>query len=367
MQSPMCQYSAVDGVPSLEWHFSHYVERAKGGVGTVIAEASGVCAEGRITPGCTGIWSKEQVEAWKPIVAGIKAAGSVPGIQIAHAGRKAGCSPPWVAGGRQLSLEEGGWETLAPSPIPFESHERPPRELSAEEIESSFIPAFKQAAANALEAGFSLVEIHAAHGYGLHSFLSPLSNHRKDAYGGSYENRTRLVKRVVSAVREAWPSTLPLWVRISADDWAEHATDPSSLRPAEDADGYKSWTLEQSVRLAKELKETGLVDVVDCSSGALVPGIRYPAKPGWQVPLAEAVTKEAGMAAGAVGFITEAKQAAEIVESGKAEFVLLARELLRNPYWALNAAAALGVDVPWPTQYLRAKPATAAGAGFARG
>jgi 2,4-dienoyl-CoA reductase-like NADH-dependent reductase (Old Yellow Enzyme family) len=294
------------------------------------------------------------VEAWKPIVKGIAEAGCIPGIQIAHAGRKASCARPWENGGRQLTLEEGGWETVAPSPIPFESHERPPKELTVAEIEG-VVGDFKNAAANALKAGFQIVEIHAAHGYLSHEFLSPLSNHRTDAYGGSYENRTRFVKQIVHAVREVWPEHLPLWVRISAEDWAEHAVDKSSLNPAKDADGYTSWNLEQSIKLSKELKDTGLVDLVDCSSGALVNGIRYPAGKNWQVPLAEGVKKKAGIATGAVGFLTEAEQCNEIVESGQADVCLLARQLLRDPYFPFRAAAELGVDVDYvPLQYQRA-------------
>lgn len=350
VMAPMCQYSAIDGVPN-SWHLSHYIDRARGCCGIIVAEATGVSAAGRISPGCTGIWNDEQVIAWKGITEGIKEAGCVAGIQIAMAGRKASTFAPWTDNGRQMTFEEGGWETVSASAIPFASHERPPIALTKAGIEE-IIGQFQNAAKNALKAGFQLLEIHGAHGYLAHQFLSPLTNHRDDEYGGSYENRTRFVKEVIKGVREVWPEELPLWVRISATDWAEHAIDKTALNPAKDSYGYTSWDLPQSVRLSKELKETGMVDLIDTSSGAIVGGIKYPAGPGWQVPLAEAITKESGIATGVVGFITEAHQANEIVESGKAEVALLARELLRNPFWPLYSAAELGVQVDyWPKQY----------------
>jgi 2,4-dienoyl-CoA reductase-like NADH-dependent reductase (Old Yellow Enzyme family) len=320
------------------------VTRAVGGVGAVIVEATGVTPEGRISPGDTGIWSDEQTAAFARIVAEIKRHGAVAGIQIAHAGRKASTAAPWVEGGRQLRLDEGGWETLAPSALPFEPTERPPRAMTHDDIKAC-VTAFRTAASNALAAGFQLLEVHAAHGYLLHEFLSPLSNARTDEYGGAFENRVRLLLEVVRAVREVWPEELPLLVRISAEDWAQHATTP--FPP-----GTESWTLEQSVRLSRLLREEG-VDLIDTSSGALVPGIRYPVGPAWQTPLAARIKAEAGIAVGAVGSITEPAQAEEIVASGQADVVLLARELLRNPYWALRAAAELGVEVEWPVQYQR--------------
>jgi len=336
--SPMCQYSAEDGVPT-DWHLVHLGSRAVGGAAVVIAEKTAVVPEGRITPGCTGIWNDAQRRAWAPIAAFIAAHGAAPGIQLGHAGRKASCAPPWL-GGKPLAAGEGAWTAVAPSAVPFAAGDPAPHALAPEEIEA-LVLRYAEAARRAADAGFQVVEIHAAHGYLLHQFLSPLSNHRDDAYGGSFEGRTRFPLAVARAVREAFPAALPVFVRISATDWVEGG-----------------WDLPQSVAFARCLKEAG-VDFVDCSSGGAVPDAKVPVSPGYQVPFAAAIRRDAGIATGAVGLITEPQQAEQIVASGAADAVLLARELLRDPYWPLHAARALGVDVPWPQQYLRAKPAPA--------
>jgi 2,4-dienoyl-CoA reductase-like NADH-dependent reductase (Old Yellow Enzyme family) len=333
--SPMCQYSSVNGFPN-EWHHTHLGSRAIGGAGAVIVEASGVTPEGRITPDDMGIWSDAHVTAFRPITRFLKAHGAVPGIQLAHAGRKGSTYAPWKGDG-SLKHEDGAWTTLAPSAIPFNDHWQVPQAMGEVEIKTT-IADFGKAAQRAFEAGFEFVEIHAAHGYLLNQFLSPLSNHRKDEYGGSLENRMRFPLEVTAAVRQAWPENLPLAVRISATDWVEGG-----------------WTLEESVELAKRFKALG-VDLVDCSSGGSSPHAKIPIGPGYQVPFAEKIKKEAGIDTIAVGLITEPAQADAIIREGRADFVALARAFLRDPYWALNAAHTLGVDVPWPVQYLRAKP-----------
>jgi 2,4-dienoyl-CoA reductase-like NADH-dependent reductase (Old Yellow Enzyme family) len=331
--SPMCQYSATDGLPD-HWHLVHLGSRAVGGAGAVIAEATAVSAQGRISPGDTGLWNEAQLAAWQPIVAFIAAQGAVPGVQLAHAGRKASAQRPWEGGGA-LAAAQGAWTTLAPSAVPFDTGWHVPLALDAAGIRQ-VIADFRAAAQRALAAGFKLVELHAAHGYLLHQFLSPLSNRRDDAYGGSYENRTRLVREVVAAVREVWPEELPLWLRISATDWAEGG-----------------WDVEQSVQLSRDMKALG-VDLVDVSSGGLVPHVRIPLGPGYQVPFAAQVRHEAGMATGAVGLITEAKQAEAIVANGEADVVLIARESLRDPYFPRRAAQELGASLSAPAQYQRA-------------
>jgi 2,4-dienoyl-CoA reductase-like NADH-dependent reductase (Old Yellow Enzyme family) len=334
--SPMCQYSAREGLAD-EWHLVHLGSRAVGGAGLVIAEASAVSPEGRITPDDTGLWSDAQADAWAPVVRFVAEQGAVPGVQLAHAGRKASTDAPWRGGG---PVAEGsrGWEPLAPSPLPFAEGYAVPRELAAEELEA-VVGAFRDAARRAEEAGFRVVEVHMAHGYLLHQFLSPLTNRRRDAYGGSLENRMRLPLAVARAVREAFPVERPVLARISATDWVEGG-----------------WDLEQSVVLARALRESG-VDLVDCSSGGLVPHAKVPLAPGYQVPFAAAIRERAGVMTGAVGLITEPAQAEAVVAEGKADLVLLARELLRDPHWPLRAARALGVEGPWPDQYLRARPA----------
>lgn len=333
--SPMCMYSSKDGF-SNNWHLVHLGTRAVGGAGLVIAEATGVSPEARITPDDLGIWKDEHVAGLKEIAAFIKEHGSVPGIQLAHAGRKASTTSPWK-GGKQLTEKDGGWQPVAPSAIPFRETDRSPVALDEEGIQK-VISDFKAAAKRALAAGFELIEIHAAHGYLLHEFLSPLSNKRQDKYGGSFENRSRLLIEVTRAVREVWPEKLPLFVRISATDWDEGG-----------------WNETESVALAKLLKEEG-VDLIDCSSGGLVPHAVIPVKKGYQVGFAEKIKKEAEIMTGAVGLITEATQAENIIFEQQADLVFMARELLRNPYFPLNAAEELNHEVEWPPQYQRAKP-----------
>lgn len=332
--SPMCQYSSRDGLPS-DWHLVHLGSRAVGGAGLVMVEATAVGAAGRISPDDSGIWSDGHAEAFAPIARFIREQGAVAGLQLAHAGRKASCAPPWE-GGRQLPPTDRGWQTIAPSPLPFAAGDAPPTEMAAADLDS-VAAQFTAAARRALQAGFQTVELHMAHGYLLHQFLSPLSNRRTDAYGGSLDNRLRFPLQVARQVREVWPERLPLLVRISASDWMEGG-----------------WDLGQSVELARRLKEIG-VDLIDCSSGGLVPEAIIPAGPGFQTPFATAVRQQAGIATGTVGLITDPVQAEQIVATGLADAVFLARELLRNPYWPLQAARELGVDLPWPRQYERAR------------
>lgn len=332
--SPMCMYSSTDGFINADWHVIHLGSRAVGGAALVFTEATAVTAQGRISAFDLGIWDDAHVDGLASVVRAIKVHGAVAGIQLAHAGRKASVARPWE-GGRQLALEAGGWPTVAPSAIPFREGERAPDALSLDGIRE-VMRAFVDAVRRARAAGFDVVELHAAHGYLLHEFLSPLSNHRTDEYGGSFENRIRLVLEVARAARAEWPDSLPLFVRISATDWAEGG-----------------WDVAQSVELARRLAAIG-VDLVDCSSGGLVPAVRIPVGPGYQVHLAEQVRREGGLPTGAVGMITEPAQAEAVVASGAADVVLLARELLRDPYWPLRAARTLGARVAWPDQYLRA-------------
>jgi 2,4-dienoyl-CoA reductase-like NADH-dependent reductase (Old Yellow Enzyme family) len=331
--SPMCEYSAVDGHPQ-SWHMVHLGSRAVGGAALLIAEATAVEARGRISPTDTGIYLDAHIESWCPIVQFIRSQGAVAGIQIAHAGRKASTSAPWL-GGKPIAIADGGWESVSASPVPFDEGYATPHELSTAEIKK-IVTAFAQSAERALAAGFELIEIHSAHGYLLHQFLSPLINRRKDDFGGSFENRTRLALEVTKAVREVWPERLPLFFRLSATDWVEGG-----------------WNLEQSIELARQLKPLG-VDLIDASSGGTVPRAKIPAGPGFQVPFAEAIRAKAGIATGAVGFITDAKQAEEIIASGKADLAILAREMLRDPYWPRRAAQELGVKLKPPVQYERA-------------
>lgn len=332
--SPMCQYSAMDGVPT-DWHLVHLGSRAVGGAALVVAEATAVEAIGRISPGDTGIYNDSQAEAWSRIARFVRQEGAVAGIQLAHAGRKASNAVPWLGGG-PVPPEQGGWVGIsAPSAIPFTDGWQVPVELDPAGIRS-VVQAFRAAAVRSLEAGFELIEIHGAHGYLLNEFVSPLSNHRTDAYGGSFENRTRIVREVATAIREVWPERLPLLLRISATDYAEGG-----------------WDLEQSVQLAREVKPLG-VDMIDASSGGNVAGVSIPVGPGYQVPFAAAIRAQAGIATAAVGMITEPRQAEAIVSSGQADFVFLAREMLRDPYWPRRAAAELGAKIQAPNQYLRA-------------
>jgi 2,4-dienoyl-CoA reductase-like NADH-dependent reductase (Old Yellow Enzyme family) len=331
--SPMCQYSSQDGFAT-EWHLVHLGARAQGGAGLVTLEASAVTAEGRISPGDLGIWKDEHIPALKLIVEFIHTQGARAGIQLAHAGRKASMAPPFVAE-RLVTPDEGGWLPVAPSAIAFSPTYAVPQALDEAGI-SSTIEAFRQAARRADAAGFDYVEIHAAHGYLIHQFLSPLANQRTDKYGGSFENRTRLAVEVVDAVRAEWPDHLPISVRISATDWAEGG-----------------WNIDESVELARVFREHG-VDLVDCSSGGMVPNAKIPVGPGYQVQFSARIRREANIPTAAVGMITDAVQANDIVANGEADLVFLAREMLRDPYWPVHAAAALGDEAPWPAQYLRA-------------
>lgn len=337
--SPMCQYSSVDGAAN-DWHLVHLGSRAVGGAGLVFTEAAAVEARGRISPQDLGIYADEHIEPLARGVRFIANQGSVAGIQLAHAGRKASTAAPWD-GGHALGPHEGGWRPIvAPSPLPFTARSPLPHELTVPEI-AEIAGSFARAAARALEAGFAVAEIHGAHGYLIHEFLSPLSNVRTDAYGGTFENRTRLAREVASAVRTVWPERFPLFFRISATDWVEGG-----------------WDIDQSVALARDLAPLG-VDVIDCSSGGTVPNAKIPTGPGYQVPFAERIRREAKIATAAVGMITEAAQADEIIRSGKADLVLLARAFLRDSYWALHAAQQLGADPAWPRQYERARPPSA--------
>ncbi len=331
----MCQYSSHDGYAS-DWHFVHLGSRAVGGAAMVMAEAAAVLPEGRISPQDLGIWSDGHVAMLSKIFRFVEEHGAVPAMQLAHAGRKASTDVPWN-GTRPIEESQGGWSPIyAPSAVPFGEKYATPEALDERGI-ARVVDAFASAARRALDAGAKIVEIHSAHGYLLHEFLSPLSNFRNDRYGGSFENRTRALREVVQAVRGVWPSSLPLFVRISSTDWAEGG-----------------WTIDDSVRLAKDLGPLG-VDLIDCSSAAILPGIHVPLGPGFQVPFAERIRKDAGLLTAAVGLITAPQQADHIVRTGQADLVLLARELLRDPYWPLRAADELRQDGPWPKQYLRAK------------
>lgn len=333
--SPMCQYSAQQGLAT-DWHFVHLGSRAVGGVGLVITEATAVVPEGRISPGDLGLWNDEQGEALARITHFIATQGAVAGIQLAHAGRKASASAPWL-GGKPAGESEGGWKKIvAPSAIAFDEGWPVPQAMTTAEIQD-LIQAFASATRRAREAGFRVLEVHAAHGYLLHEFLSPFSNQRKDGYGGSFGGRIKLVCEVVEAVRREWPEQLPLFVRFSCQDWREGG-----------------WMVEDTVDLSKRLKPLG-VDLIDCSSGGILPHIKIPAGPGYQVAFAERVKRDAGILTGAVGIIVAPQQADTIVRSGQADMVLLARELLRDPYWPLHAAVALGQKGSWPDQYVRAR------------
>ncbi len=332
--SPMCQYSSQDGLAN-DWHFAHLGARAVGGAGLIIAEATAVEARGRITAHDLGLWNDDQIAPLKRITDFIRQQDAVVGIQIAHAGRKASVARPWE-GGRPVSLDDGGWETVAPSALPFDAHFPAPHALTIDEIKQ-IQQAFVDTTRRAREAGFDWLEIHGAHGYLIHSFYSPLSNQREDEYGGSFENRTRFLMETVAVVRETWGEK-PLTVRLSCSDWTEGG-----------------WTIEDSVALANRLKAAG-VDLIDCSSGGNVAGARIPTEPGYQVAFSEAIRRGADIPTAAVGLITKPEHAQEIVQTGQADVVLLARAMLREPYWALHAAKALGVEANGvvPPQYLRA-------------
>ena len=333
--SPMCQYSSVDGLAN-DWHLVHLGSRAVGGAGLIFTEATAVTADGRITPQDLGLWNDQQIEPLQRITRFIRAQGAVAGIQLAHAGRKASTWRPWLGKQGSIKVEDGGWVPVGPSPIAFDPRHTVPTQLDERQIQD-VIQAFADAAKRALEAGFSVVEVHAAHGYLLHQFLSPLSNQRRDQYGGSFENRIRLVLQVTEAVREVWPQELPLFVRVSATDWVE--------------DG---WNPDETVELARRLKALG-VDLIDVSSGGTSANAEIPVGPGYQTRFAESIRKESGIATGTVGMITEPAQAEHILRTGQADLILLARELLRDPYWPLHADDDLGgKQATWPAQYQRA-------------
>jgi 2,4-dienoyl-CoA reductase-like NADH-dependent reductase (Old Yellow Enzyme family) len=334
--SPMCEYSSTDGFAT-DWHLVHLGSRAVGGAGLVMTEATAVFPEGRISPQDLGIWKDDQIEALARIVRFIHEEGSVAGMQLAHAGRKASTYRPWEGNGA-IPEGAGGWKkVVAPSAIRFSDNYPMPQPLSADGIRE-VVEAFAGAACRACEAGFRVIEVHAAHGYLLHEFLSPLSNQRMDSYGGAFENRTRIVREVVAAVRKGWPEQFPLFVRISATDWVDGG-----------------WDIQQSVELARELKKLG-VDLIDCSSGGNAAQAKIPVGPAYQTPFAEQIRRDTGIMTGAVGMITTSSQAEQIVAGGQADAVFLARELLRDPYWPLRAARELGQPTSWPVQYLRAAP-----------
>ena len=332
--SPMCQYSSEDGFAG-EWHFVHLGSRAVGGAGLILTEATAVSPVGRISPQDLGLWKDEHIAPLARIVRFMDQHGAVAGIQLAHAGRKASTARPWEGEG-SVTPAQGGWTPEAPSPLPFSDSYPVPQALDEAGV-SRVIRQFADATARAHAAGFRVVELHAAHGYLLHEFLSPLTNQRNDRYGGSFEGRVRLVREVVRAVRERWPQELPLLVRISASDWTEGG-----------------WTVEDSVALSRVLVQDG-ADLIDCSSGGIAPRIKIPVGAGYQTAFAERIRREAGVPTGAVGMIRSAFQAEHIVRTGQADVVILARELLRDPYWPLRAARELRAEVPWPPQYARAK------------
>lgn len=331
--SPMCQYSCIDGFAT-DWHLVHLGSRAVGGAALIIAEATAVSPEGRISPGDLGIWKDDHIAPLQKIAGFINQQGAVAGIQLAHAGRKASRTEPWN-GNLAINEKDGGWQTVAPSAISF-SNDNMPSSMNVEQIKG-VIDDFKGAAQRALSGGFKVIEIHAAHGYLINEFLSPLSNSRTDQYGGVFENRIRVLLEIIAVIRAVIPEDFPLFVRISASDWKEGG-----------------WTIEDSVALARILKTSG-VDLIDCSSGGLVPDAKIPAAPGYQVPFAETIRNQTGMLTGAVGIIVTALQAEEIITGGKADIVLLAREFLRNPYFPLHAARELNQEIAWPVQYERAK------------
>jgi len=333
--SPMCEYSSIDGFAD-DWHFVHLGSRAVGGAGLVFTEATAVTPDGRISPDDLGIWKDAHIDFLARITSFVSQQGAVPGIQLAHAGRKASTASPWK-GHKPIDALEGGWSpVVAPSAIPFAAGYQTPHALDIAGIQD-IVRSFADGARRALHAGFRVLEIHGAHGYLIHEFLSPLSNARTDSYGGSFDNRTRFLREIIEGVRGVWPGRLPLFLRISATDWVDGG-----------------WDAEHSVALARMVAPLG-VDLIDCSTGGNVPGAHVPVGPGYQVPFAERVKRESGVRTGAVGLITRATQADDIIRDGKADVVILAREELRDPYFPLRAARELGIDIPWPRQYERAK------------
>lgn len=331
----MCQYSAVDGFAN-DWHLVHLGSRAVGGAGLILQEATAVSPEGRITPDCLGLWTDEHMPMLKSIVTFIESQGVVPGIQLAHAGRKASHTSPWK-GAKPLTPEEGAWQTVSASDVPFKHSDPVPHAMTQNDIQK-LLSDFKAATKRAVECGYKVLEVHAAHGYLLNNFLSPVSNHRDDDYGGTFENRIRLLLEVIENVQTIWPAEYPLLVRISATDWVEEG----------------GWTIDDSVALAHILK-TKTVDLIDCSSGGNAVHQQIPVAPMYQTPFAERIKKETGIMTGAVGLITSVEEADAIIREEKADLIIMARQMLRDPYFPLHAAKALGVDVPWPNQYLRAK------------
>ncbi|MGA7616683.1 MAG: NADH:flavin oxidoreductase/NADH oxidase [Thermoanaerobaculia bacterium] len=333
--SPMCQYSSEDGFAT-DWHLVHLGSRAVGGAAVVFTEAAAVTADGRISPQDLGIWKDAHVEMLSRIASFIRSEGAVAGIQLAHAGRKASTARPWEGGG-PVAPAEGGWSPVyAPSAIPFREVDQTPHALSREEI-GGVVKSFAAAARRSREAGFQVIELHAAHGYLVHEFLSPLTNQRDDEYGGAFDNRIRILIEITDAVREVWPDELPLFVRISSTDWVDGG-----------------WSADDSVALARMLAKHG-VDLIDCSSGGLVTGAKIETGAGYQVPFSSRIRRESGIATSAVGMITSPAQADQIVRLGDADLVLMAREFLRHPYWPFDAARVLGAEIPWPQQYLRAR------------
>lgn len=333
--SPMCQYSSINGVPT-DWHLVHLGSRAVGGAGLIITEATAVSPEGRISPDDAGIWNEEQVNAYKRITSFIKSQNSVPAIQLAHAGRKASTYSPWKGSG-EVAVKNGGWQTLAPSAITFGENYPGPKEMTEDDIKL-VVSQFRHAAKRSVDAGFEIIELHFAHGYLVHEFLSPISNKRNDKYGGNLENRCRFAIELAKSVREIIPDSTPLFVRISSTDWVDGG-----------------WDIDQSIQLAKWLKEVE-VDLIDCSSGGNVSMAQIPIGPGYQIPFAEKIKSQANILTGGVGLITTAEQAEQIIKTEQADLVLLAREMLRDPYWAIHAAKKLNVDLEdFPKQYLRAK------------
>lgn len=347
--SPMCQYSSREGHPT-DWHFVHLGSRAVGGAGLVVVEATAVSPVGRISPDDSGIWSDAHIDGFKRITDFLKANGAAAGIQIAHAGRKASTAAPWVGNG-VLSSAEGGWQTIAPSSVAFQDGNPAPREMGREDI-AKVVREFGSATERSVRAGFQVLEIHMAHGYLLHQFLSPLSNRRSDEYGGSLENRMRFPLEVVREVRSQWPVELPLFVRISATDWAEGEDEVKALEEGRSL-GDKAWNAEQSVILCRKLKEMG-VDLIDCSSGGTLAQAKIPVGPSYQVPFAALIRKETGILTAAVGLITEPNQALGILKDQRADAIFMAREFLRDPYWVLRAARGFGVKGVGPKQYGRA-------------
>ena len=331
--SPMCQYSAADGIPN-DWHFQHLAARAVGGAGIVFAEMTNVEPRGRISTGCLGLWNDQQRDAFARIARFVKAQGAVAGIQLAHAGRKASTARPWE-GGKPILPGSGGWQPVAPSPIPFGDGYAAPQEMDEKTIAAT-VAKFAESARRAREAGFEVIELHGAHGYLISSFLSPIANRRADRYGGSFDNRIRFLVEVVDAVRSEWPDDKPLFVRISCTDWMEGG-----------------WDIEASVKLAQLLKAGGKVDLIDCSSGGVDPRQKVSPHPGYQVPFAAAIRSRTGISTGAIGMISSPEMAEQIIAGGQADLVIMARALLNDPYWPLHAAKALKFKLPWPPQYER--------------